>query len=87
MKDDTIFRFVAAQRDCNEENTSSARHAVRIKKLASRVSKFLKFKVGFERVKPEVEELPEDKGVIYKSRISVAMDMLHLAMGNMLCCL
>ena len=76
------------QSDCDVENASSACHAVRIKKLASRVLKtLLKFKVGFQRDKPEVETLVEDKSVINKSFITVAMDMLHLAMGSTVCCL
>ena len=69
------------------DNTSSACHGVRIKKLASRISKLQPFKVGFERDKPEVENLPKDKRVFNNSLITVAMDMLHLAMGTKLYCL
>ena len=47
----------------------------------------LKFKVVFQRDKPEVETLVEDKSVFNKSLITVAMDMLHLAMGSTVCCL
>ena len=47
----------------------------------------MKFKVGFQRDKPEVERLPEDKGEFNKSLITVAMDMLHLAMGSTVYCL
>ena len=67
------------------QNTSLACHVVRIKKLASPVLKLLKFKVGFERDKQKVEKLPEDKSVINKSLITVAMDMLHFAMGSTVC--
>ena len=70
------------------ENASSACRAVRIKKLASRLlNMLLKFKVVFQRDKPEVATLVEDKSVFNKSLITVAMDMLHLAMGSTVCCL
>ena len=71
---------------CDVENTSSACHLFRMKKIASRLLKLLKFKFGFERNKSEVEKLPKDKGVFNKSLIIVAIDM-HLAMDSAMCCM